>query len=259
MSNAATLSKAVEAIEKQADRKERAENIDEKVATAKGTVSSLNSDVRELAEAVETLQFYRRLLNEMFEGNETPRVQAALDEAEDAVKSDKADIVDAVVENTGGGPGTPINELRKDVTAATSSVSKATDIVKERLRSYKNEWEKRLSSARDLQEIIGGQNDEFAKTVNWLEQIITTNMWEPERTASTVVNNWENATRQWENHQELQGLDAFQETHGLSDDTVEAVERLSSRSSLTLADVDVEVLRELKGIDQLANAVELSI
>lgn len=259
MSDAATLSEAVEAIEKQADRKEKAENIDEKVAAAQGTVSNLNGDVRDLAEAVETLQFYRQLLDEMFGGSEPPGVRSALDEAETAVRSDKADVVDGLVENTGGGRGTPINELRKDVTAATSSVNKETESVKERLRGYESAWEERLSSARDLQEIIGGQNDEFAKTVSWLEEIVTTNMWEPERTASTVITNWENATKQWENHQDLQGLDAFQETHGLSDDAVEAVERLSSRSSLTLADVDVDVLRELKGIDQLSNAVELSI
>jgi hypothetical protein len=259
MSNAVTLSEAVEAIEKQAAQKEKAENIDEKVATAQGTVSNLNSDVGELAEAVEILQFYRQLLDEMFEGSEPPGVQSALNEAESAVQADKTDIVNALVENTGGDQGTPINELRKDVTAATSSVNKATESVKERLRGYESEWEERLSSARDLQEIIGGQNDEFAKTVRWLEEIVTTNMWEPERTTSTVITNWENATRQWGNHQDLQGLDGFQETHGLSDEAVEAVERLSSRSSLTLADVDVDVLRELKSIDQLSNAVELSI
>lgn len=259
MSNAATLSEAVGAIEKQAAQKEKAENIDKKVAAAQGTVSNLNGDVGELAEAVEMLQFYRQLLDEMFEGSEPPSVQSALDQAESAVQSDKTDIVNALVENTGGGQGTPINELRKDVTAATSSVNKATESVKERLRGYESEWKERLSSARDLQEIIGGQNDEFAKTVRWLEEIITTNMWEPERTTSTVITNWENATQQWENHQDLQGLDAFQETHGLSDEAVEAVERLSSRSSLTLADVDVDVLRELKSIDQLSNAVELSI
>lgn len=259
MSDAATLSEAVEAIEEQTDRKETAENIEEKIATAKGTVSNLNGDVEDLAEAVETIQFYRRLLDEMFGGDEPPGVQSALDEVEAAVQSDNQDIVDALVENTEGGPGTPINEVRKDVTAATSSVQQATESVKDRLRGYQTEWEEQLSSARDLQEIIGGQNDQFARTVSWLEEIITTKMWSPDRSASTVIFNWENATSQWENHQDLQGLDAFQKTHGLSDDAVEAVERLSSPSSLTLSDVDIEVLRELKSIDQLSDAVELSI
>jgi hypothetical protein len=259
MSNATTLSDAVEAIEEQADRKETAENIDKKVAAARGTASSLNDDVQDLVEAVQTLQFYRQLLDEMFGENEPPGVGSALDEAEAAVRPDQSEIIDALVENVDGGRGTQVNEIRKDVTAATSSVEKATESIKTRLRSHESEWQGRLSSARDLQEIIGGQNDEFAKTVRWLEEIITKNMWDPGQTASMVITNWENATKQWENHQDLQGLDAFQETHGLSDDAIEAVERLSSQSSLTLDEVDVDVLAELKEIDQLANAVELSI
>lgn len=259
MSDAAKLSDSVEAIKEKAERKEMAEHIDEKVATAQGTISTLNDDVRELAEAVETLQFYRQLLDEMFEGNEPPGVQSALEDAESAVRSNKTDIIDTLVENPEGGQGTSVNELRKEVTDATSSVKTATDSVKDVLRGYKNEWEKRLSSARDLQEIIGGQYDEFAKTVSWLEQIIGEQMWDSQRTASSVVTNWENATDQWENHQDLQGLDAFQKTHDLSDDAVEAVERLSSNTTLTLDDVDVDVLEELKGVDQLADAVELSI
>lgn len=259
MTTTRTLSEAVDAIEEKADRKETAENIDQEVATARRTLSTLNNDIEELREAVETLQFYRQILDEMFGGREPPGVQSALDEAESAVQADRSEIVNALVENTDRGRGTPINEIRKDVTGATSSVNEATESVKDRLRGYQGEWEDRLSSARDLQQIIGKQNDNFTKTVSWLEEIVTTNMWRSERSASTVITNWENATKQWENHQDLQGLDTFQETHGLSDDAVQAVERLSSRSNLTLSDVDVDVLTELKGIDQLAKAVELSI
>lgn len=259
MSTNRTLAEAVDAIEEKADRKETAENIDEKVATARGTLSNLNNDVEELADAVETLQFYRQILDEMFGGSEPPGVRSSLDEAESAVRVDKSEIVNGLIENPGGERGTPINEIRKDVTGATSSVNDATESVKNRLRGHQDEWEDRLSSARDLQAIIGEQNDEFARTVSWLEDIVTTNMWKSDRTASTIVTNWENATDQWENHQDLQGLDAFQETHDLSDDAVRAVERLSSSSNLTLSDVDVDVLAELKEIDQLAEAVELSI
>lgn len=259
MTTTRSLAEAVDAIGEKADRKEKAENIDKKVATALGTLSSLNDDVEELAEAVETLQFYRQILDGMFSGSEPPGVRSALDEAESAVRADKSEIVNALVENVDGERGTPINEIRKDVTGATSSVNEAIESVKNRLRGHQDEWEDRLSSARDLQKIIGEQNDEFARTISWLEEIVTTNMWKPEQTASTVVTHWENATNQWENHQDLQGLDAFQETHDLSDDAVQAVERLSSSSNLTLSDVNVDVLAELKGIDQLAEAVELSI
>ena len=265
MSDTATLSNAVEAIEEQAERKETAENIDQKVAAASRTVTSLNNDVQELSEKVEVLQFYRQVFveivepAEIIEASEHPNVQSALEEAEDAVKPAQDEIVEALVDNTEGGPGSPVNELRKDVTAATASVKNATEGIRRNLREFQNEWEKRLTSARDLQEIISGQNDEFITTVSWMEKLVTEELWNPETSASTLISKWENAVEQWEAHRELQGLEEFQQTHDLSDDAINAVEKLSSRSSLTLANVDVDVLMELKQIDQLSEAVELSI
>ncbi len=265
MSDITTLSEAVEAVERQAERKETAENIDQKVAAASKTASSLNNDVRELSEKVEVLQFYRQVFAEIVEPSEiiqvfeSPNVQYALEKAEDAVKPIQNEIVEALVENTEGGPGSPVNELRKDVTAATASVKNATEGIQKNLRKFQIEWEERLTSARDLQQIISGQNDEFIKTVNWMEKLVTKEIWSPKRSASTLISNWERAIKQWESHRELQGLEEFQQTYDLSDDAINAVERLSSRSSLTLADVNVDVLAELKQIDQLAEAVELTI
>lgn len=265
MSDTATLSDAVEAIEQEAERKETVENIDQKVAAASRTAASLNSDVQELTEKVKILQFYRQVFAEMIEpaeiidAAEHPNVQSALTEAEDAVESTQEEIVQALIDNTEGGPGSPVNELRKNVTAATASVEKATNGVQKYLREFQNEWEERLTSARDLQEIVSGRNEEFINTVNWMERLVTDEIWDPNRSASTLVSDWEGAITRWEEYRELQGLEEFQQTHDLSDDAINAVERLSSRSSLSLADVDIEVLAELKQIDQLSEAVELSI
>jgi hypothetical protein len=265
MSDTATLSDAVEAIEQQAERKETAENIDQKVAAASRTASNLNGDVQELSEKVEVLQFYRQVFAEIvepaeiIEAAEHPKVQSALEEAEDAVQPTQDEIVEALVDNTEGGPGSPVNELRKDVTAATASVENATEGIQKHLREFQNEWEERLTSARDLQEIISGQNEEFINTVNWMEKLVTEEIWKPESSVSMLISDWEGAIKRWEAHRELQGLEEFQQTHDLSDDAIDAVEKLSSRSSLTLADVDVDVLTELKQIDQLSEAVELSI
>ena len=259
MSDAPTLTDAVAVIEERRDRKEMAENIDQKVATARGTASSLNGNVSDLADAVRELQFYHQIVTEMF-GADIPRnVLSAIDEAESAVEADQDAVINGLVENPDGEPGTVINDLRKDVTGAKSSVEDAQESLKRILQTQASEWEERLSSARELQQIIGEQNDEFARTVSWLENLIRNKAHNPANSASSVVSEWENATDQWEDHQDLQGLDAFQQTHGLSDDAIDAVERLSSSSDLTLADVDIDVLRELKEIDQLAKAVDLSI
>ena len=259
MSDAPTLSKAVESIKTHAERKEAAKNVGESVADARGTASKLNDDLFELAEAVQRLQFFRQILVEMF-GEDVPEsVHSALDEAKSAVEPEQDAVVDGLTKNPRGERGTPVNELHKDVTGAKRSIKYAEEGLNETLRTHQNKWENRLSSARELQDIIGEQNDEFIRTVNWLESIIENKVQNPENSASAVIREWKNATNQWENHQHLQGLDAFQRTHDLSDDAIDAVERLRSSSDLPLADVDVEVLEELQRIDQLSESVKLSI
>jgi hypothetical protein len=267
MSNA-TLSEAVNQIERQATRKENAENIDEKIEAARERASNLNGDVNDLADAVGNLQFYRRVLLESFEDDlldstfgqpEPVSVIPALEEAEEAVQYDQEEIVDRLIESTGPKGSTPVDEVRRDVTGAKTSVDDAIEDVKDRLRTCENEWEDRIERAHQLQEIVGEIDESFSGTLDWMERLIKKDMWDTTKSASTVVNEWHNARNQWEEHQDLQGLDSFQRTHGLSDDAIAAVERLSSHSNLTLADVDVGVLEELKQVDQLAEAVDLSI
>lgn len=258
MSPTKSLSEAVESIEEKTEWKETAENIEEKVATAQGTATQLNNQLSGLADAVEDLQFYRQLLVEMFDHDVPTEVHTSLEGAESAIEADKSTVVQGLVDDPSGNSGS-IPQLKSDISGATSTVQSATESVKELLREHRRSWEERLQSARELQRIIGRQNDEFTRTVGWLEQIVSEKMWNTDLAASTVIQEWENATAQWSDHQDLQGLEAFKESHNLSDDTIDAVGSLSSRDNLTLAEVDIEVLEELKEIDQLADAVQLSI
>jgi hypothetical protein len=77
--------------------------------------------------------------------------------------------------------------------------------------------------------------------------------------ASKFVSEWENATDSWEKHQSLQSFDDFKEKHDLSDSTIEDVKTLSKSQQLTLADVSMESLEEMKRVDELESAVELSL
>jgi hypothetical protein len=78
-------------------------------------------------------------------------------------------------------------------------------------------------------------------------------------TGSAFASKWENAVSNWEEHQSLQSFEDFQEKHNLSDSTVEDVKTLSKSQQLTLADVSLDSLEEMKRVDELESAVELSL
>jgi len=252
MSETATLSDAVSSIEETADRKTNLETVDEKVSTAERRVKRLSSDLDDLADAIEELQFYRRILADAFDGDVPAAVHSALEDAENAAATDR----DALVEQLRDESTTA---LQADIEDATDSVEHATRRVKKRLNDqYWSKWDERISSAKELQEIIGVHNAEFANTIKETERYIKKHMRDPEENAANVVSGWRKVTEQWEQHQDLQGLSAFQETHGLSDEAVSVVQQLS-QDSVTLAEVEINVIQELKDIPDLEAAVTLEL
>lgn len=252
MSESATISEAVARIEENAERKEATESIEDSVDDASSALNRINRSLDDLAKAVEELQFYRQILDEAFSGEEPESVHSAIQAAENAVDADREDMVEML---RGGSP----EQVRSEITAATDQVKDASQKVQTKLNEdYWREWKERVSSARELQRIIGSQNDEFARTIDWIERLVTKDMQNPQKRAKSVTSEWENATDQWSDHQDLQGLSAFQETHELSDNTIQSIQMMS-QDSVALSDVDIEVLRELKGIPDLEESIDLEI
>lgn len=252
MSESVTISEAVARIEEKAEQKAATESIEDSVDDASSDLNRINRSLDDLAEAVEELQFYRQILDEAFSGEEPESVHSAIQAAENAVDADREDMVETLRE------GSP-EQVRSEINAATDQVKEASQKVRTRLNEdYWREWKERVSSARELQRIIGSQNDEFARTIEWIERLVKKDMQNPQKRSKSVISEWENATAQWSDHQDLQGLSAFQETHDLSDNTIQSIQTMS-QDSVALSDVDIEVLRELKRIPNLEESIDLEI
>ncbi|WP_267644028.1 hypothetical protein [Haloarchaeobius amylolyticus] len=252
MSDTQTLSKTVERIESKAAQKDEADNVEDRVERAQTTVARINTELRDLAEAIEHLQFYRQILLEAFDGTEPPIVRRALDDAEAVITKDRREMVSVLRD------GNP-EEFRKQVSEATEKVKDARQSVYQRLKDdHWSEWNEKIASARELQRILGSSDTKFDKTIKWTHSIVTQKMQNPDKSAAGIVQEWENAKTQWENHQDMQGISQFQQSHGISDEAVDEIRTLS-QGSTTLAEVDLEILRELKDIPELAKSISLEI
>lgn len=252
MSDTEILSETVASIESKAERKRQAENIESDVNRAHEALGRLNHNLEELADAVAALQFYREILLEAFDGDDPVKVGPALDRAEAVIQKDQ----DAMVRTLREGEG---ETVRAEIADSIDDVKAARRAVRNRLEDeHWSEWNDRLSSARELQAILGSDNLEFNNTLDWLEELLEREMQNPDQSASSVVKQWERAVEQWEEHQDLQGISKFQETYGISDDAVDTIRTLS-QDSTTLGAVDVTVLEELKQIPELADAISLEI
>lgn len=254
------LERAVDSIESRAERKRTAENIEARVSNAQTKAESVNADLKALADELEELAYYRQVLHGVVEPNREPSsIEDALEDATAAVQEDPSAYVDRLVGSVEESGDLDVDPMAERIDDAIDSVETAIDDVRGSLRNHESAWEDKLSSARDLQQLLGTANDDFVNTVKWIEEIVTDKVWDPSNSADVVCREWDNATTQWRQHQELQDLSAYQKTHGLSDRTIDALRQLDSQSTLTLANVDLDALEEMKQIEELADAVELQI
>ena len=265
MSSSTPLSEAVSEIEENARAKQNAEKIDQKITVARTLISNLNADIETLADDVQELQFYREILDRAF--GVSPPGDSSITEARLAVDKDREQLVQDLVEDEldiddeasqiSGGP--EFESYKRDIQEAQQAVSRDVDAAKNKLETEKDEWVDKLDSAESLQRIIGSQNDDFANTIQWLRRLVTKDMFNPNKSATSVVQEWERAKEQWEGSEGLHGKEAYRKKKGLSSETMDEIERLSRQSSVELAEIDTDVISELKSVPELSEAVKLSI
>jgi hypothetical protein len=276
MSDVQSLPAAVEALEDKARTHKQADNIDFHASVAQHNISRVNEELDELVERLRDLRYYKRVLERAFDGSATS-VASTVQVAEQVADVTQDDLLSNVrggemmetdVDLDDESPSQSQPEVKltpevekqiKRIQSAKEQAKSAAETVRAQLEGKQESWLTRVEAAEELQRIIGGGNSGFAKTLNHMHNLLTRELLDPSGSASTFVSKWDSATDDWERHQSLQSLDDFQQKHDLADSTIDDVRTLSQSRELTLADVSIESLREMKGVDELESAVNLSL
>ena len=274
MSEPQSLPTAVDALEDKAREHKQAQNTQYHVSVAQYNISEINSELDDLEESLRDLRYYKTVLEEAFDGAAATMLSTAVQMAENAVDVTQ----DGLLENLQSSEmldddvsldkdeSEPTVELTSEVEthisqirSAKNQVENVSENIQAKLESKRETWSTRVSAAEELQKILGSQDSDFARTLNHMHQLLTRDLMDTSGSASKFVSEWGNATDNWEKHQSLQSFDDFKEKHDLSDSTIEDVKTLSKSQQLTLADVSMDSLEEMKRVDELESAVELSL
>lgn len=276
MSSSQSLPAAVEALEDKAKEHKRAQNTQYHVSVASHNISDVNDELDELAERLRDLRYYKTVLENAFDGSAPSMTGSAVQVAEKTADVTQEDLLENVqsgemgeeeadLDDSDGGSNlgfqlTPEVETHiEQIRSAKKQLKNVTETIESQLKSKRDEWSTKVGAAEELQKILGGQNSDFARTLNHMHTLLTRDLMDSSGRASSFVSQWDNATSNWEGHQSLQSFDDFQEKHDLSDSTIEDVKTLSKSQQLTLAGVSLDSLEEMKDVDELESAVELSL
>ncbi|MFC7205294.1 hypothetical protein ACFQJC_17425 [Haloferax namakaokahaiae] len=275
MSSTQSLLTVVQALEDKAKKHKQAENTQFHVSVARHNIREVNRELDKLISSLGDLRYYKTVLEGAFDGSAPTMTGSASQAAKKAIETTQDDLLGNIQSNEmdgdvdleeSGGSGNPEVQLTPEVEkqighirSAKRQVDNVTETIESRLKSERKEWSTKVGAAEELQKILGGHNSDFSSTLNHMHQLLTRELMDSSGSASNFVSQWKNAVRNWEQHQSLQSFDDFQAKHNLSDSTIEDVKTLSKSQKLTLADVSLDSLKEMKRVDELESAVELSL
>jgi len=276
MSDTQSLPTAVDALKDKAKKHKQAQNTQFHVSVARHNIREVNSELDALAESLSDLRYYKTVLEDAFDGSAPAMTGSAVQAAEKAVETTQDDLLENVqsgdvgdeetdlgADDSTGNPEVEVTpEIEKHIEQIQSvkrQIDNVTEQIESRLESKREEWSTKVSAAEELQKILGSQNKDFSRTLNHMHTLLTRELMDSSESESNFASQWNNAVSNWEEHQSLQSFEDFQERHDLSDSTVEDVKTLSQSRELTLADVSLETVREMKRVGELESAVELSL
>lgn len=274
MSETQSLPTVVNALEDKARDHKQAQNTEYHVSVAEHNISEINSEIDELKQSLHSLRYYKTVLEEAFDGSVPTILSSAVQTAENAVDVTQDELLENVQSSEMSEDDVSLNENKTElkveltsevethlsqIRSAKQQVESVSDTIQGKLKSKRDTWSTRVSAAEELQKILGSQNSDFSRTLNHMQRLLNRELMDSSGSGSKFVSEWENATNNWEKHQSLQSFDDFKEKHDLSDSTIEDVKTLSKSQQLTLADVSTDSLKEMKRVNELESAVELSL
>lgn len=276
MSSTKSLPAVVKSLENKAKEHKQAKNTQYHVSVARHNISEVNSELDDLVESLEDLRYYKNVLEGAFDGSAPTMIRSAVQAAEKTVQTtqegllEKAQSGDVGTEEADleGDEGSSNPEVRltpeirtkiQQIQSAKRQVDNVRETIESQLESERSKWSEKVKAAEELQKILGGQNGDFSRTLNQMYTLLNQKLMKSTGTGSSFVSEWKGVVRSWKQHQSLQSFDDFQEKHNLSDSTVEDVKTLSRSRQLTLADVSADSLAEMKQVDELESAIELSL
>lgn len=201
---------------------------------------------------VESLLFYDGILTRVF-GDDR------LDEVGRAVRRvrETSDITDGEVLSAAEDRRTA--KITRSVEDAQEVVRHARSETIAEIREHQRAWEKEIESARDLNQIIGGTGSDFEEVLSDMDSFLNDAIWDNDRSLPSLKSRWDNLTDEWKQNAGKHGWDSFQQRHGLSEDAMDVLRQFAERGGVRLDKLSIEVIREMKGVDDLESSIRMEI
>ncbi len=247
-----SLEDEAERLHKKAESASRAQNVEQRVLTAKKDIRRVTSALTELNQSIRDLQFYTGILTEVFDQPQPAQVDDAIGRALGVVDITDEEILEEADENR-------LMSIKDDIDQVESTINDAKSTVREEINDHVERWQDDINSARELDRIISSGNSDFSQVLYNMDNFLTSDINDPTNNPSGLAKRWERLKTSWDEEGGKQGWESFKSEYGLSDSTVRKLRKFTNQKSVNLSEFTVENLEEIKQVDDLESAIKLRI
>jgi hypothetical protein len=250
-----TLGERLEAAEQKSKRIEDAKNTRERLSRVTDRIERVRRKLDAVEQKATKLSFYVGVLEEVFNGSRSDCVglTGEIKDAQQKASISDDDIVTAAEEQA-------FAEYLSELDEAKEHLDSAISTVRGYIRTtYVEDYKDELSSARELNSIISDGDDTFVSHIETMQSFIGQDIRNTDRSVSTLASRWDKMQTKWQRHSEKQSWEHFQQKHGLSETTVVELQQFSEQDVVKLSDLSMNTIQEVKQVDELESALEVSL
>ncbi|MDG5777857.1 hypothetical protein VB773_19930 [Haloarculaceae archaeon H-GB2-1] len=240
----------LESLEQKAEEYDTRTNTEKRVAEAEENLEELNRALYKLENSLSDFERQAGILTEVFGRSLPSEVTTARDKARSITRVSQDDVLDMIDDSSKS-----LSSHIDDVRDTKEAVKDARRFIDEHLQEIQRRQLGEADTAESIQKIVGEDPDAM-KTISRYRSFLNS-IHNPSDSVSRLRSQWQGLEKAFENLDT--DWEGFQSRHGLSDQTIEDLKKLSSKGQVDLDDLSDTSVNEMLDVPELRSTIKVSL
>lgn len=245
-----SLDSKLDSLEQKAIEYDIRTNTEQRVDNAEEDLKKLNHALHKFENSLDELERQRGILAEIFKQSPPPEAVNAHDRAQSIADVTQDDILD-IIDDGNRSLSSHIDEVRE----IRDIVDGARHTVDEQLKTIQKEKLADASTAESIQKLVGEDSDAM-KTISRYRSFINS-ILNPNDSVPRLKSQWQGLEKAFQNLDT--DWEGFRQRHGLSQQTIEDLKKLSREGEVDLDDLSNTSITEMLDVPELRSTVKVSL
>jgi hypothetical protein len=150
-----------------------------------------------------------------------------------------------------------INDYEGKVQGAKSDVDEARQNLRDALNRRQKYWQDRVETGRTVLTLMSDTGDAESLLAD-INQFVSSQIWDDSNSITSLDSEWQGIQRKLESGT-VADWDEFRKQHDLSPDTIDILKRLAQGNRVSFDQLDSVVVDDMLSVDDLRNALEVTL